>query len=49
MPEFCEHIFFCHSNLTVVTHCYYIMQVFEFNIIMVIFTLLVHAIVSFHK
>ena len=49
MPVVCEHILFFHNDLTVVSHCDDVMQVFEFNIVIVILTLIIHGIISFHK
>ena len=49
MPVVCEHIFFFRINPAVVFHCDSDMQVFDFNIIIVIFPLFRHGIVRFHK
>ena len=49
MPVVCDHIFFCHINLDIVTHCDTIMQVFELNIIIVLLSLIIHGTVRFHK
>ena len=40
MPVVCGHIFFCHIDLDVVTHCDAVMRVFYFNIIIVILPLI---------
>ena len=49
MSVVCEHILFCHSDLAFVTRCDAVMQVSDFDIIIVILPLLRHVIVSFHK